>query len=542
MVKQSGILVVLMTLSLLVQANDTLTCQWEKVPLKQVLYEIEKQTGYTLLYDEDLLPLHQTISATYVSASVRDVLFDILKGYNLTYHGRVISISAVSNRRYGGEQLVRVMHDSVRTRTDTLVLINKDTIVSYGLRLEKTSTIEKRDTVPSGSHCLIAGIGVGYSTLGTNRMRLADKYDWMRDLEKGMGFIGGQVDVNYAFFWNDHWGISLGIGADLYTQHYTANGLYNVNNYTDTDHEPQAILHIDAKDVKEHQHGLIINMPVMLQLEYNHFYAAAGVRVGTPLYHSYQADGRWVTSGYYEKWDLELEQMHEYGYNEASQRGNIDISPIQLATQAELGVLIPLKSKDATMEQTNRKTDLSLGVYGNLQTIKKDEERPWQVGIKVGLRWKDVRKLKSIPSTVWNDIEVPDTTWTITERVDTTYQVWYDTIQIETEVKMAVVWFDFNRYELKDEALQLLDKWAKILRTNRTMQVRIIGHTCIMGNDNVNKRLSRNRANAVYQALLNRGVNKSQMVVDAVASSVPYMLTNHALYKDRRVEIMPIIK
>lgn len=534
MTKRWGIVMLLVLMTAALQAGDTISCQWRGLPLHQVLHEIERMSGYTLLYNQDELPVNQLVTVTYTSASVRDVLTNILKGYKLSYRGCVVSISPALQHRYSGEQRVRVTRDSVRAYTDTLVQRNKDTVVTYSSHMEKQSHEEYRDTVRPGSHRVIAGIGAGYSTLNTSRLRLADNYAWMQEMAKSTGFVGGQADVSYAFFWNDHWGVSLGLGADYYSQRYTANGTHVEKGYVDTDHEIKAELKTEAKNVTEMQRAVMVNIPLMLQMEYKWVYAAAGARLGAPVYHRYAASGDLTTSGYYEKWDLLLDNMHEYRLRDEQYQGDIAMSPVALAAQAELGVAIPVANSLSPVA-------ITIGAYGNIQTLKRYDVQPWQVGLKIGVRWQHARRAKHNINTTWSTLERVDTVYTLTERVDTTYRIWTDTLRLEQEVTIAVIWFEFDKYHIMPDAETLLDQWAKQLRNNREMRVNIVGHTCVIGSDEVNERLSRNRANAVYEALLKRGVSAEQMVVGAVASEQPYNSATHAFYLDRRVEIVPVI-
>ncbi len=63
--------------------------------------------------------------------------------------------------------------------------------------------------------------------------------------------------------------------------------------------------------------------------------------------------------------------------------------------------------------------------------------------------------------------------------------------------------FDFNKATLRPESYPILDEAAKILKENPTIKVEIQGHTCSIGTEEYNLRLSRARAAAVVDYLVN---------------------------------------
>lgn len=70
---------------------------------------------------------------------------------------------------------------------------------------------------------------------------------------------------------------------------------------------------------------------------------------------------------------------------------------------------------------------------------------------------------------------------------------------------MRNVYFDFNKATLKKESYNEIEKLVKMLKANPSMRIEINGHTDFIGGAAYNKELSRQRASAVRDYLINKG-------------------------------------
>lgn len=96
-------------------------------------------------------------------------------------------------------------------------------------------------------------------------------------------------------------------------------------------------------------------------------------------------------------------------------------------------------------------------------------------------------------------------TVTVTEvRVDTVY-IQKDLDDIN-KILEGVVLFDFDKYDLTDEAIPVLNQVADILKRHPKADVVVEGHTDSVGTDAYNQKLSENRANTVVNYLKDQGV------------------------------------
>jgi len=102
------------------------------------------------------------------------------------------------------------------------------------------------------------------------------------------------------------------------------------------------------------------------------------------------------------------------------------------------------------------------------------------------------------------------------------------------------IFFDFDRYELKDESKIELNKLALFLESNPSVQIEIAGHTDNVGDSQYNQELSKKRAKVVYNYLLNWGIESSQMVHEGYGDKRPLVENNSDQNRqnNRRIEFI----
>jgi len=83
------------------------------------------------------------------------------------------------------------------------------------------------------------------------------------------------------------------------------------------------------------------------------------------------------------------------------------------------------------------------------------------------------------------------------------------------EEAMYLVFFNWDAAELSSGAKNVLDAIAQEVAKNSPIQLVIDGHADTSGDKEYNKRLAFKRASAVREALVERGVNESLMVVES---------------------------
>ncbi|MEL7001205.1 MAG: OmpA family protein [Bacteroidota bacterium] len=100
------------------------------------------------------------------------------------------------------------------------------------------------------------------------------------------------------------------------------------------------------------------------------------------------------------------------------------------------------------------------------------------------------------------------------------------------------IFFDFDKFELKEKSKTELKRVASFLNTNTDIRIEISGHTDNEGSDSYNLQLSTNRAKAVYDFLLELGANQYSLAFKGYGSSRPAFPndSDDNRQKNRRIE------
>lgn len=95
--------------------------------------------------------------------------------------------------------------------------------------------------------------------------------------------------------------------------------------------------------------------------------------------------------------------------------------------------------------------------------------------------------------------------------------------KIHEGAKMVMnnIFFDKNKSTLRKQSLVELETVYKMMKENPDMVVEISGHTDNQGNDVLNTKLSKARAQSVVNYLLKKGINKKNLIAKGYGSSLP---------------------
>ncbi|MCP4438909.1 MAG: OmpA family protein [Aureispira sp.] len=110
-------------------------------------------------------------------------------------------------------------------------------------------------------------------------------------------------------------------------------------------------------------------------------------------------------------------------------------------------------------------------------------------------------------------------------------------LAIGQEVALDNIYFDSNKSILKDASFDELNKLVGLLDKKATMKISIQGHTDNVGNDQSNLTLSTNRAKAVYEYLLEKGIAQNQLSYEGLGEQKPIAsnTTDEGREQNRRV-------
>lgn len=98
--------------------------------------------------------------------------------------------------------------------------------------------------------------------------------------------------------------------------------------------------------------------------------------------------------------------------------------------------------------------------------------------------------------------------------------------------------FDFNSTSLTSTSRENLDRLAEIFNKERNTDISAFGHTDNIGTDAVNDRISQQRAEAVVDYLVSRGVDRNRFTVRGMGKAEPIASndTPEGRSQNRRVE------
>jgi outer membrane protein OmpA-like peptidoglycan-associated protein len=159
----------------------------------------------------------------------------------------------------------------------------------------------------------------------------------------------------------------------------------------------------------------------------------------------------------------------------------------------------------------------------------------------------------SIPLSKLIPKRKPKTPETIVIEPDTTFKIpvkpCYTIAEVESYIKrklnvtslkicMYSINFETNKYDLKAASLPYLDEIVSLLQSDSKMKMKINGHTDNVGSVDKNLILSQNRAKAVYDYLISKGISTDRVSYEGFGSSKP-IDTNESdsgKFNNRRVE------
>lgn len=574
-----------------------LTKKYKNASLEQVLNDLSSKTGYQLMYDPEDMDMNQRVTMDFKETPAKTVLKKLLdkNKYDITSKKNVITISLKpmppATYVVKAQTPSEIQDDSLKT-----VRIWQDTTFSVVCKTITKELPQAQMQAPeptSKGHYVQAFLGGGYSRVG-----------YQIEGGKDKGGFGGLLQAQYAFYFHENWGVTAGLGFELYNSKGVVDHTFefpnNINkpreewNYVG-DSEGEAYIHrTQARGWTEKQMSGMVNIPIGVQCQYPltdnnlRLMAGLGFKLGIPVLTSQKlVSGELQHTGYYPKWELTLDEhvgnlgnKHDF-YTEQSADFAIEKSyktqPVAVALMADLGVAVPVSEQ----------IDVLVGAYFDytLNTIKSGEQqdmgwrqpnypsdqtyrehsfmnsydgmiassaalRPWQIGVKVGVQWHHQQKAKMAPKE-YERIQTCDTTYTLAVRTDTTYKPQPEVARkIVHLMNRSVIWFDLDKWEPKLEPADILDRIADILKENTDQRILVNGHASKEGNANHNQMLSDKRAEAVANMLIEKGVRPEQITAKGFSSEFDYVADQmndenngaHNISLDRRVEIIPVVE
>lgn len=97
--------------------------------------------------------------------------------------------------------------------------------------------------------------------------------------------------------------------------------------------------------------------------------------------------------------------------------------------------------------------------------------------------------------------------------------------EITKPVEIPNIYYDFGKWNLKDESKKELDNLIELLNANPNITIELSSHTDMVGDDVSNQILSQKRAQSVVDYLISKGISKDRLTAKGYGESKPKEIT-----------------
>ena len=178
-------------------------------------------------------------------------------------------------------------------------------------------------------------------------------------------------------------------------------------------------------------------------------------------------------------------------------------------------------------------------VYKNTNALDADLEATYHLSTKEKEYWIKVGSFGGTPN------EVEHFTLYVLEMEPMKQEIqaneMFETINKEGFITLYIN-FETGKADIKPESQSIVDQIGEMLRQNKDLKISVEGHTDNVGSEKSNQLLSENRAKAVMNSLIARGIDKTRLSYKGWGSTKPIAdnSTEEGKAKNRRVEIVKL--
>jgi outer membrane protein OmpA-like peptidoglycan-associated protein len=129
----------------------------------------------------------------------------------------------------------------------------------------------------------------------------------------------------------------------------------------------------------------------------------------------------------------------------------------------------------------------------------------------------------------------------MTQDIVANADAWSNDLKTTGHAAVYGIYFDTGKSEIKPESEQAIGEIAKLLKSDASLKVHVVGHTDNVGGLDANMKLSRDRADAIVQALVRaHGIGASRLNTFGNGPYAPVASndTEEGRAKNRRVELV----
>ncbi|MFD2572371.1 OmpA family protein [Spirosoma soli] len=126
-------------------------------------------------------------------------------------------------------------------------------------------------------------------------------------------------------------------------------------------------------------------------------------------------------------------------------------------------------------------------------------------------------------------------------QTDTTFNVaiLLDKATLNKTFVLENIYYDLNKYNIRPDAAEELDKLVTILKDNPTLKIELSSHTDARDTDSYNQRLSQNRAKSAVEYIVSKGIDASRLTAKGYGETqliVKNAKTEEEHQRNRRTE------
>jgi len=96
-----------------------------------------------------------------------------------------------------------------------------------------------------------------------------------------------------------------------------------------------------------------------------------------------------------------------------------------------------------------------------------------------------------------------------------------DKVYREREITLENIYYDFDRWEIRDDAEPTLQELASLLKLNPERKIQLGSHTDCRGSNRYNQELSQRRAQSAVDYLIGQGIEPTRLTARGYGESSP---------------------
>lgn len=328
-------------------------------------------------------------------------------------------------------------------------------------------------------------------------------------------------------------------GSDIYVSHFQSNGKWsdpeNLGPSVNTTGDEQCpFIHADNQTLYFTSNGLLGYGDADL------FYSRKGpnsvwskpMNLGYPINTISQEGTLFITAD---------GKTAFYSSDRSDSKGGLDIYSFELREDVRPYKTLWVKGK--VFDQKTKKglpsavELIDLATRQTLSRLQTDEKGNYLVTLPVGKDYAFNVNRKGY--LFYSD------NFSLTQRTpDSTYEkdIPLQPIEANARIILKNIFFDINKFDLKNESQVELDKLMQLLNENPTLKIEVSGHTDNEGKPADNLILSNNRAKAVVKHLVSKGIVASRLTAKGYGETKPVAdnKTESGRALNRRTEIRVI--